>query len=47
MDYVERSRSRAFLDVLEARGLMLPEGSEGEPLCFRELLELLSGSRLE
>jgi hypothetical protein len=39
LDYVERSR--AFLDVLEARGLILPEGGEGEPLCFQQLVRLL------
>ncbi len=41
LNYVERSRSRAFLDVLEAKGLILPEGGEGEPLCFQELVGLL------
>lgn len=41
LEYVERSRSRAFLDVLEAKGLTLPEGGEGEPLRFQELVGLL------
>jgi hypothetical protein len=41
LEYVERSRSRAFLDVLEAKGLTLPEGGEGEPLRFQELVNLL------
>ncbi|MEI8175090.1 MAG: hypothetical protein WCG28_04025, partial [bacterium] len=41
LEYVERSRSRAFLDVLEARGLILPEEEEGKPLYFQEVLKLL------
>jgi len=41
LEYVERSRSRAFLDVLEAKGLILPEGGEGKPVYFQEVLKLL------
>jgi len=42
LEYVERARSRTFLDLLERAGLHAsPEAGTGEPLRFQELIGLL------
>jgi tetratricopeptide (TPR) repeat protein len=42
LDYVERARSRTFLDLLEPSNLQVsPLAGAGEPLSFQELIRLL------